>query len=239
MTRRLTNAITLLGLCLLLSTDAFAQLKDNIELNLFGAGSIYNKKSYEIAYPQAVNPIPGQLKLDAHARYGVRLGVYTRGHWGEEFFYSYEPNSLRLSKGGPVPSKIELPIRVHNYGVNALYYLQETEAHVILPFVSAGIGGTAYQLKEEARQFVQDPARGNMPDMDNSNELAFNFGFGFKTRSTGWLGIRADARDYVGRSPSFGLTRQSTDPAATVLPATGAIHNGEISVGLVFYFGKR
>src|SRR3989442_1242341 len=120
-----------------------------------------------------------------------------------------------------------------------MYYLLETEANSFQPFVSAGIGGAYYQLRQKTLSYLRDPNRGNMPDVNNSNELAFNYGFGFKTRSTGLLGLRMDIRDYIVRSPSFGLARESSDPAATVLPATGVLHNGEVSVGLVFYFGKR
>ncbi len=240
MTRRLTIAIPLLGLCLVLSTnDAFAQLKDNLELNVFGAGSIYSKNDYEISYPQSATPIPGELKFGGRPRFGLRLGVYDRGHWGQEFFYSFEQNSARISRGGGSATSTDLRMRIHNYGINALYYVVETESHRIQPFLSAGIGGTLYDLKPETVAFVRDPARGNLPDINNSNELAFNFGFGVKTRSTGWFGLRMDLRDFMGRSPSFGLARQSNDPTATVLPATGVLHNGEFSVGLVFYFAKR
>src|SRR6266536_1854378 len=100
MTRRLTNAISIVGFFLVLSNNCFAQLKDKVELNVFGAGSIYSRNHYEIGYPQAPTPIPGEVKFDPHARFGTRLGVYTRGHWGEEFFYSFEANGMRISQGG-------------------------------------------------------------------------------------------------------------------------------------------
>src|SRR2546425_5185966 len=149
MTRRLTIAMPLLGLCLFLSNNAFAQSKDNMELNVFGAGSFYTKNTYEIGYPQSATPIPGELKFDAHTRFGLRLGVYTRGHWGEEFFYSFEQNGARISRGGASPTSAELRMRIHNYGINAMYYLLETESHTFHPFLSAGIGGTFYDLKPE------------------------------------------------------------------------------------------
>jgi hypothetical protein len=47
-----------------------------------------------------------------------------------------------------------------------------------------------------------------------------------------------DAKGYVGRNPSFGLARESSNPNATVFPAGGAIWTGEASAGFVFYFGK-
>jgi opacity protein-like surface antigen len=239
MTRRLTIAIAVTAICLMLSNAAYAQLADNIELNLFGAGSIYTRNSFEYGYPQFSTPIPGTLSLDNHARFGVRLGVYARGHWGQEFFYSFEPNSVHITRPTAPATDANLHIQVHNYGVNALYYLIETESGVFQPFVSAGIGGSVYRLTPQSVSYVRDPLRGNMRDMDNANELGFNFGIGFKTRTSGRVGFRMDFRDFVGRSPSFGLARQSNDPTATVLPATGAINNGELSVGLVFYFGHR
>jgi len=239
MTRRLTNAITLLGIYLVFSSNAFAQLKDNLELNLFGAGSVHTKNQYEIGFPQSAVPIPGELRIQAHARFGTRLGVFTRGHWGQEFFYSFEPNRMRISQGGALPSRTDIHLGIHNYGINALYYPRETESHVFQPFLSAGIGGTLYHISHDSVTNLRDPSRGNLPDMDNANELAFNFGLGFKTRSTGRVGLRVDLRDYVGRSPSFGLERRSNVATDTVLPATGVIHNGELSVGLVFYFGRR
>jgi hypothetical protein len=239
MSRRLSSAIPLLGIFIVLSNNAFAQLKDNIEVNVFGAGSIYSTNHYEIGFPQSPTPIPGAAKFNAHARFGTRLGVYTRGHWGQEFFYSVESNTMQITQGGRSPSSTDVGIRMHNYGVNALYYLQETETHAVQPFLSAGIGGALYEIRQESESFLQDPGRGNLRDMDNANEVAFNYGFGFKVRSSRWLGLRLDIRDYVVRQPSFGLARSSNDPLATVFPATGVLHNGELSIGLTVYFGRH
>jgi hypothetical protein len=238
MTRRLTTATSILGFCLILSNTAFAQIQDHLELNLFGAGSLYSSNKYQIGYPQSLTPIPGEIKLDEAVRFGARVGVYTRGHWGQEFYYSFENNGVRIANGGVAPTVTDFRVRVHNYGVNALYYFTETESNAFQPFASAGLGGTAYQIRQESLIALRDPARGNLPDVNNSNELAFNYGFGFKTRS-GPVGVRLDIRDFVARTPSFGLVRQSIDPTATVLPATGVFHNVELSLGLTFYFGRR
>src|SRR5215813_6227454 len=98
MRRLLTSATATLGLLLYLSGAAYAQLKDNIELNVFGGGSWYSTKSFEISFPQSVTPIQGKFRFDHALRGGVRLTVYTRGHWGQEFFYSYEPNTAHLMR---------------------------------------------------------------------------------------------------------------------------------------------
>jgi len=226
---------------LLLSSNAFAQWDHfwgtNYELNVFGAYSVLSDASYTIGFPQLPVPTPGRVTFNDTARYGGRLGVYTRGRWGQEFYYSYQPTKIHIAQSG-VPTD-NLHLNIHNYGINALYYFVESEDHTWQPFLTAGIGGTYYQLTEESLLFLRDPNGGDKPDMNNTNLLAFNFGIGFKTRSYGHFGVRLDARDFITPNPRFGLVRSSNNPADTVLPTTGALNNGEFSAGIVFYFQKR
>ena len=240
MKRLLTNAIVVMGFCLGLSSAAYAQLKDNLELNVFGGGSWFSSKKYDIGFPQSITPVAGKFRLDHGLRAGLRVGVYTSGHWSEEFFYSYEPNKAHIIRQTAPSKDAALAIQVHNYGINALYYLNDNESLSVRPFLSIGIGGTLYRLTPQAQIFINDPLRGNLGDINNSNELAVNFGFGVKTRTTNWVGLRGDVRGFIGRTPSFGLARESGDPNATVFPASGPLHNTEATVGVVFYFfGKR
>jgi hypothetical protein len=240
MKRCLTNAAMTFGILFCLLAPAYGQLQDNIEINVFGGGSFYNSKDYEISAPQSVVPIEGLFRFNKSWRGGVRLGVFTRGHWGQEFFYSYEPNVAHFIRRTPPTGSIDLSLGIHNYGVTALYYLNDNESNNVRPFLSAGVGGTLYHFSPEAQAFARDPLRGNLPDLNYSNELSFNYGVGVKTRGASWLGFRADVRGVVGRTPSFGLARHSTDPNATVFPVSGGLWNGEATAGLVFYFfGKR
>jgi hypothetical protein len=151
MNRRLQNLIGTLVYLLAFSSVAHAQLKDNIEVNLFGAGSIYTKKNFEIGFPQSAIPVQETFKLSRFAfRGGLRVGVFDRGHWSEEFFYSYEPNTAHFVRNSATSTSVDLPLRVHNYGVTALYYLQDNELQSIRPFLSVGVGGTLYQFTTEA-----------------------------------------------------------------------------------------
>jgi opacity protein-like surface antigen len=231
----MTRRLILSGLCLLLSNNAFADWR-NAEINVFGAGSFYIKNNYLVGFPQLSTPVPGHQRFDSAGRFGVRLGVYTHGRWGEEFYYSFENNTMTIT-GPPSPNTTDVRLRISQYGVNALYYLNDTETHVFQPFLSAGLGGSLYQIRQESLVELRSPST-NLHDMNNSNELAFNWGIGFKTHSNGWLGFRIDVRDFIGRAPSFGLARQSIDPRAVVLPASGALNNAEASAGLSFYFGR-
>lgn len=217
---------------------AHAQLKEDLEFNFFVAGSAYTKNSYETSFPQSITPIQGQFKLNDSIRGGLRLNVYTRGHWGEEFLYSFEPNTAHFIRRTPPTSSTNLKIQVHNVAANALYYFQEDESHYVRPFLTVGLGATVYRLTPEATAFARDPLRGNLADMDQSRELALNYGVGFKAKFGRFVGFRMDVRHFLGRNPSFGLARSSNNPNATVFPATGAIHNLEASAGLIFYAGK-
>ncbi len=239
MRQRLANAIVVIGLCAWLSTTAYAQSEDNIELNFFGAGSWYSTKDFQVSFPQSTLPVQGEFRLNHAWRGGVRVGVYTRGHWSEEFFYSYEPNKIHLDRNTAPAASTVLPIQVHNYGATALYYFSEDESHSVRPFLSIGLGGTVYRLTAESKAFAHDPLRGDLLNMKNSSEFALNYGFGLKTRTNRWLGFRADVTGFLGRTPSFGLPRESSDPTITVFPVSGAISNAEASAGVVFYFFEK
>jgi hypothetical protein len=240
MRRRLTCVIvTTMGLCLWLSIAAFAQ-ENRYDLNVFGSGSWDSPKRYQIGSPQSVTPVSGEFRLDAGWRAGIRFGVYTRGHWSEELFYSYEPNNAHIIRWTPPSNSTVLPIQVHNYGVTALYYFNDDESRTVRPFVSVGVGGTLYRLTPEAIAVAADPLRGNIPNIKSSNEVALHYGFGVKTRFSNWLGFRGDVRGFLAKTPSFGLPQTSNDPSATVFPASGPLHNVEVSSGLIFYlFPKR
>ena len=101
--------------------------------------------------------------------------------------------------------------------------------------MSFGIGGTLYRPTDEAKAIARDPLRGNLGGIDNSSELAFNYGIGLKAKISDRIGFRVDGKGFISRTPSFGFARESTDPNATVFAAGGAFHNAEASAGLIFY----
>src|SRR5438093_13577272 len=110
MNRRLQNLIGTLVYLLAFSSVAHAQLKDNIEVNLFGGGSIYTKKKFEIGFPQSTIPIQEILKLNRVVFRGVlRVDVYDRGHWSEELFYSEQPTTAHFLRNSPTSTAVERP----------------------------------------------------------------------------------------------------------------------------------
>ena len=244
MMRWFTNSFLMLLGCLIFAAPSLAQEADDLELNFFVAGSMYTKNTFDVGFPQSPTPIQSQFRFDDSIRGGIRMNVFNGGHWGEEFFYSFEPNQATIKQTVTSPAtgtavfQTKLDIQVHNFGINAIYFLSADEVRRTRPFFSFGFGGTVYRPTDEARQAAADPNRANLRGFGQSNELALNYGTGFKSRLNDRVGFRMDVKGFLGRSPSFSLARESSDPAAKVFPASGAIHNLEASGGLIVYLGR-
>jgi outer membrane protein W len=231
-------AISLMGMFFLLAAPAFGQLAQDGELNPFFGVSAHTKNEFQIGSPQASPPIDAKFELADALRFGLRFNVFTNARWGQEFSYSYEHNRARYVQQVVPLSIVDLPIQIHNLGVTALFYLNNNETAKTRPFLSIGGGATVYKPTKEARIIAEDPSIGNMPGFGTSNEISFHYGVGFKRRLNRVVGFRMDVRHYIGRNPSFSMSRRSNDPSVRVFPADGAIHNVEASGGLVFYFGR-
>jgi opacity protein-like surface antigen len=236
--KRLLTSSVLFVVVLLTTPNAFAQEFRNMELNVFISGAAYTKSDFMISFPQTVTPISGDLKLGNAIRGGARFNVNTTRHWGEEFFFSYEPNNARFSRTTPPEQSESFDIRIYNFGFNAMYYFSEEETRGTRPFFSIGIGGTVYQPTASAKQVAQDPFEGNLPGFRSCAELALNYGVGFKQNLGSTLGFRMDVRGFVGRNPSFGLPRTSPDPGTVVFPVFGAIQDVEASAGIIVRFKR-
>ena len=233
--RRLSVGIFLIVWLVAVPRNIFAQGDGDLELNLFFGGSWHSTNGFEIGFPQAVTPIQSEFKFNQAFRGGLRFNVFTSGHWGEEFTYSFESNEARFITKSPTASELALGMQIHQFAVNTLYYFSDDETQTVRPFLALGIGGTLYRPTDEAKSIARDPLRGNVAELNESSSFALNYGFGVKARAGSRVGFRFDVRAFLGRSPSFGLPRESDDPNATVFPAGGAIHNVEASAGIVFY----
>jgi hypothetical protein len=239
MMRKLAAPISTLVVLFLMAAPAFGQFSKDAELNLFFGVSAHTKNEFQIGPPQFSPPIDGKFELADALRYGIRFNVATNSRWGEEFFYSYEHNRARYVREGVAPINIvDLPIQIHNFGVTALFYLNNDEAAKFRPFLAFGGGASIYKPTKEAKVIASDPNIGNMPGFGQSNEIAFHYGVGFKRRLSRVVGLRMDVRHMIGRNPSFSMSRRSNNPNEAVFPADGAIHNIEATGGLVFYFGR-
>jgi hypothetical protein len=233
MKRFLKSSTLFVVVLLILPTLAHTQDFRHVELNLFLGGSGHTNENYVIGYPQSFTPINGQFKMDSAIRGGARFNVYKTSHWGEEFFFSYEPNKARFTLKTTPEQTQTYSTRVMNFGLNAMYYINEEESRKTRPFLSIGFGGTLYQPTAEAKEQARSPFGGNLPSFASSKELALNYGIGFKRDYRDNYGFRMDLRGFLGRNPDFGLLRSSSNPNEVVFPVSGVIQSVEASAGFI------
>lgn len=158
------------------------------------------------------------------------------------------PFSLEVKTSVPFGGRIAYNLDNHNaveftvanplsfYG-NYVYNFSTSRARVV-PYLTAGVGGSRYGLElggdtpgtPNVNATTQGPDR-------NQTAFAANFGGGVKYFLTNRIGVRFDARDFVGRYKAT---------FTSVPGAPGGIVNGrrtlndvQITAGIVFSFGRQ
>ena len=215
---------------------ANAQEKYGFEPGLYGGFADWRDRDFQVGPPQSSLPIPMTLAYKDKPVFGGRFNLLSYGHWGGELSYSYQANTVRIRRSS-FPTA-ELKGGIHQFFYNTVLYPFEYRTSSVMPFVTAGIGMAAYQLSEEARR-TADPrvfGVGNLKSFDR--RVAFNYGAGIKFNVLTHLGFRFDFRHNFSDVPSYGLPKESSNPAQRVLPIQGKLQNFEGSFGIYFPFLK-
>jgi len=220
-----------------LATTAMAQEKFGFEVGVYGGPVDWQNRKFQVGPPQASPPIPLNFAYKDKPVYGGRVNLLSYGHWGGELSYSYQRNTVTISRAAFTP--VELKGGIHEFFYNTVLYPFRYRSSRVMPFATAGIGMAAYQLSDEARRLAADPkgyGLGNLASMDK--RFAFNYGGGVKVNVLAHLGFRADFRHNFSDVPSYGLPKESSNPAQTVLPIQGKLQNFEGTVGIYIHFLK-
>jgi len=224
--------VLLLGLT---SKGLVGQEKFGFELGGFAGGSFWKERDFQIGPPQAPEPISLRLQYKDKILGGARVNFLSRGHWGGELTYGYQKNNVTLTRQDATLEPLSLDGSIHQFFYNTVFYFPRYGTSPILPFVTGGIGLEAYGLTEEARAFAADPARGGIGSLKSiDTRFAFNYGAGIKANLGSHFGIRADFRHIFSDVPSYGLPKESSNPAQVVLPIQGKLQNYEGSIGIYF-----
>lgn len=222
------------------SGHLFAQGDFGFEIGGFGGRSLWKDRDFQIGPPQ----VPaGSANINLNFAYndelvyGGRFNLMSRGHWGGEISYSYQSNTLTLSRQNF--KSVELDGGVHHFFYNTIFNLTRYEKSKVVPFVTGGVGLAAYALSDEARANAANPTVygiGNLRPYEK--RFAYNYGFGVKAKVTSRIGVRGDFRHIFSDVPSYGLPKESSNPAQTVLPIQGKLQMYEASAGIYFHFSK-
>jgi len=226
----------LLAVTMVFALPSYAEIQYRLEF--FGAGTMPVNKNFEIGPPQSSVPMKCTQEFSFGARGGVRVGTDGKGHWGQDFIYSFGTNPTKIINHSN-NSQFAFTSRVHQFAYNAIWYPvrsgsdSETGA---FPYVTVGVGGSFHILPQTAVNEALDPARGGLGQLHSENVFDFNAGGGVKFKINPRFGIRVDVRDYMSRAIRYGLPQSSSDPAATVFPISGVLHRIEASAAFVIYF---
>jgi opacity protein-like surface antigen len=224
------------------SASLFGQGEFGFEIAGFGGYSIWKDRDFQIGPPQVPvgsPPINLNFAYDDEIVYGGRFNILSRGHWGGEFSYSYQNNTLSLSRQNFPGSPVRLDGGVHHFFYNMIFNLVRYEKTKVVPFVTGGVGLAGYALSDEARANAANPAVygiGNLRPYEK--RFAYNYGFGVKAKLTSHFGVRADFRHIFSDVPSFGLPKESSNPNQIVLPIQGKLQMYEASAGIYYHFSK-
>jgi opacity protein-like surface antigen len=223
-----------------LSGQLFAQGDFGFEIGAFGGRALWQDRDFQIGPPQVP---PGSPNINLNFAYqdefiyGGRFNLLSRGHWGGEISYSYQQNTVTLSRQNF--RDVELDGGVHHFFYNMIFNLTTYEKSKIVPFVTGGIGLAAYALSDQARADAANPAVygiGNLRPYEK--RFAYNYGLGVKAKVTSHVGVRGDFRHIFSDVPSYGLPKESSNPNQIVLPIQGKLQMFEASVGIYYHFSK-
>jgi len=232
--KRLARFSPSLIVWLLLAAPAVAQTEYRFEL--FAGGSFPVDKDFIIGQPQASPPMKGSYQFSNAFRGGVRFGADFKKYWGEDILYSYGSNSSRiLNTTDPSnPATFPFSFNSHQVAFNMLWYPTGTDAaKKVFPYVTAGVGTTFFSISGEE---INAALEAGLPKLQSEHIFAFNAGGGVRLKLNPHIGLRLDARDYMTRSPRFGLPESSDDPAVWVFPTSGVFHQMEVSFAFIYYF---
>jgi hypothetical protein len=221
------------SLAILFFMVAPAMAQNQYRFEVFAAGNIPKDKDFFIGLPQFTPPVQGTHQYSVGVRGGVRVGVDFKKHWGEDVIYSYGTNATKIVN---TTANAEFPftVRSHQFAINALWYPTGVDSDKkIVPYVTAGGGATFFVVSPET---VNAALEAGLGTLHTENVFAFNAGGGLRMRLSKHAGFRIDARDYMTRTPRFGLPEHSDDPSALVFPASGVFHQFEASFAFVYYF---
>lgn len=232
-----TRLAAIVILIALSAAGAYAQTSgpEQIELSVSESLSYFTKKTFQIGSPQSSTPIDGTMQLRSKNRHEFRFNFIRKGRVGAEGFYGFGSTSVDFGRTTEPASTLSIPVQLHHFGVNLLYYPLSTDASTWQPFISAGGGAMLYRPTKEGQEIATDPLRGNLSEFFESSKAAFSFGAGVKRRISRSFGVRFDVGNITTAAPTFGLPTESTDPNVAVLPVTGRTNNTYASIGIILW----
>jgi len=203
--------------------------KTGYEIGVYAGQQNWQSRAFQIGPPRNSLPIDFRLRYGDEIAYGVRGNFLSKGHWGGELAYSYQKNTATITSQSRSP--ITLGGAVQHAFYNEVFY-PVRYGRAVTPFLTGGIGVAAYQINDSSRARAAQIGFGRLKETDT--RVALNYGGGVKVNVVSHLGFRADFRHIFSDVPSYGLPKESSNPAQPILPIQGKLQTSEVSVGIYF-----
>ncbi len=173
------------------------------------------------------------LNFDFGYLLGIRIGENLTPLFGAELEYSVANQPLQFVNLSPSIPLLEVEQKVHDFIYSVLVYPMQRQGRYI-PFVSIGMGASFFRVSSDS----VDDALLQGVDLKNRWKFAFSYGGGVKFPMGPEWGLRVDVRDHVTGVSDYGLPSTAPLLGAGLRP-NGALHNWQVSGGLLYTFGDR
>jgi hypothetical protein len=149
---------------------------------------------------------------------------------GVEGSYGYGRNNLRMANLN-TSQTLAYGVRTQRISANLMAH-SPISFLGLRPYATGGLEYDHLGPTDQANRlaFTQGFA-GQSLTLGGSNQVGVNYGGGGEFSFFPTLALRLDLRDHITGTPKFGLSTLR-------YPVSGATHNVEFSVGLVFHIGK-
>jgi opacity protein-like surface antigen len=177
---------------------------------------------------------PGVVEMHYSSSY--RLGARATQNLGDFFAasleYGFSDQPLRLVNVSQRVPSLYLSHFVHSLTYNVSFSPMARDKR-FRPHIAIGTGALLFHIAEDSRTDARD--RGL--DLEDSWEVLFNYGVGFKYLAADRMAITADVQGRTSRVPTYGLPKYSRLVEGQFQPAittTGLMHAWQVNLGFAY-----
>jgi hypothetical protein len=170
------------------------------------------------------------MQFDSGYRLGARVTQNLRDYFAATVEYGFADQPLRFTNLTPRAPTVFLDHYIHSLTYE-ISYTPMTRDKRFRPYISGGAGALLFHLTEDAK--AQASARGI--GLEDSWELVFSWGVGFKHLVADRFAVVVDFKGRVSDTPTYGLPRFSRLVDGQYLPAIstrGLMHSWQLNLGL-------
>jgi opacity protein-like surface antigen len=241
-----TKSILIFTLALACSTPAIAQSSTpsstlfhrEWEGTFFGGYAFSKDYNFMTAVSGSDQGSTGTVGM--HYDAGYRLGARVTQNLGDFFAatleYGFADQDLRLTNVTPKVSNLYLSQFVHNLNYNVSYSPMNPTQR-FRPHVEAGVGALLFHLGSDSKS--EALLRG-VP-LEDSWEVFFNYGIGFKHLVADRFALTVDAKGRMSEIPTYGLPKTTRLVDGVYVPAIstrGLMHTWQFNVGIAHQWDK-